>query len=75
MKFFHSKGFLLGSPIKGQSLPNQYDGYKLDELILSTTMTSRADVENVIAYLQIHRFCFDKDCEQKPFVSKEMFQD
>ena len=65
MKLFNSKGFLLGSPIKGRDLPSQYDGFRLDELILNTVMTSRADVINVIHYLEIHKFCFEKE-ENKP---------
>jgi len=69
MKFFHTKGFLLNAPIKGNNnMPHKYDGYKLDELTLAATMTTRADVENVIEFLQIHRFCFDKDPNQKSYV-------
>lgn len=64
MKFFHARGFLSGQPIKGRDYPAQYDGYRLDELTLTTTMTTKADVENVIEYLQIHKFCFDKKDEK-----------
>ena len=66
MKFFHTKGFLWGRPIKGRDLPAQYDGYRLDELILSATMTTKEDVENVIKYLEIHKFCFTKYPENLP---------
>jgi hypothetical protein len=75
MKVFHARGFLLNTPIKGRNYPNQYDGYKLDELSLTATMTSRADVENVIAYLKVHRFCFDNQGDNAEIITKEMYSD
>jgi hypothetical protein len=76
MKVFHARGFLLGSKITGRThTPRQYDGYRLDELTLTTTMTTRADVENVIAYLKIHRFCFDNQGDNAEIITKEMYTD
>ena len=75
MKFFHSRGFFKGEAVERRNLPAQYDGRELDELSLSTTMTSREDVENVISYLELHRFCFDTPPKSKQYPSKEMFND
>ncbi len=76
MKFFHTKGFLKNEPIKKRDLPYEYDGRKLDELTLAVTMTSYADVQNIIAYLEVHRFCFEWDKDAKrDNVSKDMFND
>lgn len=60
MKVFHARGFLAGEAVIGRDYPAQYDGKRLDELILTTAMTTRIEIEHVIHYLEIHKFCFDK---------------
>lgn len=69
MKLFHSRGFYLGNPVERKELPEQYEGKPLDELTVMATMTTKAEVENVIYYLQKHIECF------KVIGDKEMFND
>ncbi len=71
MKVFHARGFLGGEAVIRRDYPEQYDGRRLDELVLTAAMTSQADVENVIHYLQIHKFCFDKPIKTESHVTPQ----
>ena len=47
---FHKKGILY----------KRYDGYTVDELLLYSTLTSQQDCEDLILFLEVHKFCFNK---------------
>jgi len=52
-----------GKEIKYQRihpLYNRYDGYTVDELLLYSTLTSQQDCEDLILFLEVHKFCFNK---------------
>lgn len=44
------------------------DGYKLDELQISTTLKTMKDFDELIELLQIHKYCFSKPEKDPPAI-------
>lgn len=45
---------------KKDILYKRYDGYMVDELLLYSTITSQQDCDDLILFLEVHKFCFNK---------------
>jgi hypothetical protein len=55
-----SSGFIHDEPVKKQTFPFEYDSNLLDELIITVSLTSQSEVDELIKYLRYQKNCFLK---------------
>jgi len=53
-------GYLNGKTVPQLSRGRGYDGKKVDEFLIFGILKSRLDVDKLIDFLEVHKYCFDK---------------
>lgn len=56
-----TKGFLDSEEVEGSTMPNwmyKFDGCRLDELVIEAKLNHMEDFDDLINFLEIHKYCF-----------------